>query len=169
REVTEKLEEAVTIWIKQVRQILVESEQMRREADDLGPSAELEHWKARMSTFNSLLDEIKSSRVKKIISILQAARSKTLKQWKELDGSVTIAANEAKDNVRYLYTLDTFFCPLTKASPVTMMEHVPSLMNTICMIYCTSPYYNTSESMTSLLLKITNQMINTCKTYLCEG
>lgn len=32
----------------------------------------------------SLLDDIKSSRVKKTISVLQAARSKILKQWKEL-------------------------------------------------------------------------------------
>ncbi|XP_074403149.1 dynein axonemal heavy chain 5 isoform X5 [Zonotrichia albicollis] len=169
REVTEKLEEVVTIWTKQIRQVLVESEQIRREADDVGPSAELEHWKSRMSSFNSLLDEIKSSRVKKIISILQAARSKTLQQWKELDRSITIAANEAKDNVRYLYTLDKFFGPLAHASPVKVMEHIPSLMNTVFMIYCTSPYYNTSEHMTSLFLKITNQMINTCKTYLCEG
>ncbi|KFO95108.1 Dynein heavy chain 8, axonemal, partial [Calypte anna] len=117
-EITEKLEEVVMIWIKQIRQILVESEQMRREADDVGPSAELQYWKTRMSSFNSLLEEIKSSRVKKIISILQAARSKTLKQWKELDGSVTIAANEAKDNVRYLYTLEKYFDLLAKASPV---------------------------------------------------
>ncbi|NXA84676.1 DYH5 protein, partial [Thryothorus ludovicianus] len=167
-EVTEKLEEVVMVWTKQIGQILVESEQIRREADDVGPSAELEYWKSRMSSFNSLLDEIKSSRVKKIISVLQAARSKTLKQWKELDGRITIAANEAKDNVRYLYTLEKFFGPLASSSPV-MMEHIPSLMNTICLIYCTSPYYNTSERMTSLFLKITNQMINTCKTYLCEG
>ncbi|KAJ7395081.1 hypothetical protein BTVI_158454 [Pitangus sulphuratus] len=168
-EVTERLEEVVRIWTKQIRQVLVESEQIRREADDVGPSAELEHWKTRMSSFNSLLDEIRSSRVKKIISILQAARSKMLKQWKELDGSITKAANEAKDNVRYLCILDKFFGPLANASPVTMREHIPTLMNTICMIYCTSSYYNTSERMTSLFLKITNQMINTCKTYLCEG
>uniref|UniRef100_A0A672TUG5 Dynein axonemal heavy chain 5 n=1 Tax=Strigops habroptila TaxID=2489341 RepID=A0A672TUG5_STRHB len=135
------------IWIKQLRQVIVESEQMRREADDIGPSAELEYWKTRMSSFNRLNPCIVSHR----------------------DGSITIAANEAKDNVRYLYTLDKFFGPLAKASPVTMMEYIPSLMNTVCMIYCTSLYYNTSECMTSLLLKITNQMINTCKTYLCEG
>ncbi|NWH76882.1 DYH5 protein, partial [Piaya cayana] len=117
-EVTEKLEEVVMIWIKEIRRVLVASEQIRRGTDDVGPSAELEYWKARMSSFNSLLDEIKSSRVRKIISILQAARSKTLKQWKELDGNVTFAANEAKDNVRYLYTLDKFFGPLVEASPV---------------------------------------------------
>uniref|UniRef100_A0A8B9DK17 Dynein axonemal heavy chain 5 n=1 Tax=Anser cygnoides TaxID=8845 RepID=A0A8B9DK17_ANSCY len=153
REVTEKLEEALMIWIKQIRQVLVESEQMRREADDIGPSAELEHWKSRMSSFNRLKKNSINSTLRFSIQ----------------DGNVTTAANEAKDNVRYLYTLDKFFGPLAKASPVTMMEHVPSLMNAVCMIYCTSPYYNTSERMTSLLLKITNQMINTCKTYLREG
>ncbi|KFV85177.1 Dynein heavy chain 8, axonemal, partial [Struthio camelus australis] len=168
-EVTEKLEELLMVWIKQIGQVLAESEQMRKEADDIGPSAELEHWKSRMASFDSLLEEIKSPRVKKVLSILQAARSKTLKQWKELDGNITTAANEAKDNVRYLYTLEKFFGPLGKASPVTMMEHIPSLMNTACMIYCTSPYYNTSQCMTSLLLKITNQLIKTCKAYLSEG
>lgn len=35
------------------------------------------------------------------------------------DGSITIAANEAKDNVRYLYTLDKFFALLAKTSPVS--------------------------------------------------
>uniref|UniRef100_A0A8C8ED16 Dynein axonemal heavy chain 5 n=1 Tax=Otus sunia TaxID=257818 RepID=A0A8C8ED16_9STRI len=162
--VTEKLEEVVMIWIKQIRQVLVESEQMRREADDIGPSAELEHWKTRMSSFNSLHRKRARTCSINFNSINSISFFFSLQ-----DGSITTAANEAKDNVKYLYTLDKFFGPLAKASPVTMMEHIPSLMNTICMIYCTSPYYNTSERMTSLLLKITNQLINTCKTYLCEG
>lgn len=65
-EVTEKLEEVLMIWIKQIRQVLVESEQMRREADDIGPSAELEHWKSRMSSFNRLNSCIISQSLKKL-------------------------------------------------------------------------------------------------------
>ncbi|XP_073486924.1 dynein axonemal heavy chain 5-like [Aquarana catesbeiana] len=168
-EVIEKLEGMLAVWMKQIEQVLAESEQMRKEADDIGPSAELEHWKSRMSSFNSLLDEIKSPRVKKVLSILQAAKSRMLKQWKELDCKVTNAANEAKDNVKYLYTLDRFFGPLGKASPATMVEHIPSLMNNIRMIYSTSQYYNTSEHMTSLFLKVTNQIVSTCKSYLNQG
>ncbi|KAE8597580.1 hypothetical protein XENTR_v10016521 [Xenopus tropicalis] len=168
-EIIEKLEAMLSIWIKQIEQVLAESEQMRKEADDIGPSAELEHWKSRMSSFNSLLDEIKSPKVKKVLSILQAAKSRILKKWKELDCNVTNAANEAKDNVKYLYTLDKFFGPLGKASPATMVEHIPSLMNSIRMIYSTSQYYNTSEHMTSLFLKVTNQTVSTCKSYLSHG
>lgn len=39
-------------WCKQIEQVLAESEQMRKEADDIGPSAELDHWKMKMAKFN---------------------------------------------------------------------------------------------------------------------
>ncbi|KAK3576985.1 hypothetical protein CHS0354_005992 [Potamilus streckersoni] len=165
----EKLENLCMVWSKQIDQVLAESEQMRREADDIGPTAELAYWKSRMAKFNNLLEQMKSPRVKAVIGILQVAKSKALRRWKELDGQITDAANEAKDNVKYLYTLDKFFGPLVKCTPASMIEHIPSLMNAIRMIYSISQYYNTSERMTSLFVKVTNQMITTCKAYILQG
>ena len=49
----EKLEELLQTWSKQIEQVLAESEQIRREADDIGPSAELLYWKSRMAKFNT--------------------------------------------------------------------------------------------------------------------
>ncbi|CAH1798803.1 unnamed protein product, partial [Owenia fusiformis] len=168
-DVLEKLEATLTTWSKQIEQVLAESEQMRREADDIGPTAELAYWKNRMAKFNNLLDQIKTPRCKVVVGILHAAKSKTLIKWRELDSRITDAANEAKDNVKYLYTLDKFFGPLVKCNPSTMIEHIPSLMNAIRMIYSISQYYNTSERMTSLFVKVTNQMITTCKAYILQG
>lgn len=48
----EKMEELLLMWLKQIEQVLAESEQMRREADDIGPTAELAYWKSRMAKFN---------------------------------------------------------------------------------------------------------------------
>ena len=59
--------------------MLAESEQMRREADNVGPKAELEHWKKRMAKFNSLMDQIKSTDCKTATGILIAAKSKIIK------------------------------------------------------------------------------------------
>ena len=51
-ETVKRMEELLSVWHRQIEQVLTESEQVRREADDVGPSAELQYWKSRMAKFN---------------------------------------------------------------------------------------------------------------------
>ncbi|KAK3736698.1 hypothetical protein QZH41_011488 [Actinostola sp. cb2023] len=174
QEIVVKLEELIESWCKQIEQVLAESEQMRREADDTGPMAELEHWKMRMARFNSLVEKIKSHEGRSVIKALQLAKSKVLKTWRLLDSRITDAANEAKDNVKFLYTLEKACEPLYRANPVgyrvvaAMIECIAVLINSIQMIHSISRYYNTPQRMTALFIKVTNQMVRACKNFVTD-
>lgn len=86
-----------------------------------------------------------------------------LSQWHEVDIQITEAANEAKDNVKYLSTLERFFIPLNGNDVNQVMEIIPALLNAVKMIHTISRYFNTTERVTKLFMKISNQLINVCK------
>lgn len=46
---------------------------------------------------------------------------------------------------------------------------LPGIMHALRMIYMVSTHYNTSERLMKLFLKVTNQLIITCKSYILEG
>ena len=167
-ELLEPTETQARTWCEEIHQILTESEQMRQEADCVGPRAELDHWKKRLARFSSLTESLRSQECKSVVSLLIASKSKVLKTWRELDARITDSTNEAKDNVKYLYTLERYCEPLYKGSPGGMEECLPGLMNAVRMINSYSRYYNTPERMTALFVKVTNQMITACRSYITE-
>ncbi|CDI77652.1 hypothetical protein EPH_0029460 [Eimeria praecox] len=106
------------------------------------------------------------------------------RRCKQLDVAITEAFNEAKDNVKYLTTLERFVDPLYSGTtrhlvhtivqyqsrtPATILESLSPLMSAITMIYSISRYYNTTERMVAFFAKITKQMITNCRSWLTDG
>ncbi|NXY56258.1 DYH8 protein, partial [Callaeas wilsoni] len=164
-----QLEEVLMTWYRQIEHVLIESKQLRREAKDSGPLTELENWKYTSAKLNFIIEQIKGQDCKAVINVLKVAHSKILKTWQELDGRITDAANESKDNVKYLGTLEKVCQPLYTTDIVLMTQGIPNLIKTVQMIHRVSKYYNTSERITSLLIKVTNQMVTACKAYITDA
>ncbi|XP_038654873.1 dynein heavy chain 8, axonemal-like isoform X2 [Scyliorhinus canicula] len=163
-----QIENLLLMWRNQLEQVLAQSNQVRKEAENSGPLTELEYWKCMSAKFNSIIEQLRGQHCKAVINVLKASQSKMLKIWLELDSQITDAANEAKDNVKFLQGLEKVCEPLYNSDPVTMTKGVPNLINAIQMIHNVSRYYNTSQQMTSLFIKVTNQMVTACKEYITE-
>jgi len=158
-----KCEAIIQEWCNQTESLLAETESTRKEPDDAGPDTELVFWRNRMAKFNGVAEQLKSKEARFVLGVAQTAKSQRFKQWKAIDNAITDALNEAKDNVKYLATLEKYTDPLFHGSPEHIIEALPGLMNNVKMMLTIARYYSTRERMTCLFRKITNQMITNCK------
>jgi dynein heavy chain len=185
-EIVQHFESLLDQWCRQIEAYLEESldQQMRgREGSDPGPRTELEYWRARMQRITSITEQLKSKDAKLVFGVLHAVTRvnqdvapksrqvvfNTLRRWKQIEISITEAFNEARDNVKYLATLEKFLEPLYSGTPTYVAATLPALMNSVKMIHTIARYYNTTERMTNLFTKITNQMISNCKDSILDG
>uniref|UniRef100_A0A665W6M9 Dynein heavy chain tail domain-containing protein n=1 Tax=Echeneis naucrates TaxID=173247 RepID=A0A665W6M9_ECHNA len=149
--------------------VLIESNQLRKVDDSAGPLSELQHWQRMSWRFNSIVKHIKGQACKSVVMVLHISGSKVMKVWRELDSRITDHANEAKDNVKYLSILEKVCRPLYNTDPVTMMESVQNIINAIQMIFTVSSFYNTRERISALFIKVTNQMVTACRSYITDN
>ncbi|XP_036143732.1 dynein heavy chain 8, axonemal [Monomorium pharaonis] len=158
----------VRMWMKLMERAIVESQQLRRETETVGPTAELTYWRRLLGQFSSIMNHIKSSYAQAFIQLLTEAKSKLVKKWKILEDHVTTVHILSQDNVKYLYALEKFTQPLYRLDPTKIGDYLPALMYAIRMMYATSRFFNTRKMVTAVYVKITNQMILACKVYLTE-
>jgi dynein heavy chain len=157
---TEHFSDVLDSWCTSVEASLVQTGPVDSEA---GPRSEVEYWQQRRSTFNGLTKQLHHHNCKVVLVSCISSRARSLKKWRTLDNQITDAANEAKDNVKYLEALEKYLDPLYDGNTDTIIDGLPALLNNVKMMHTIARYYNTSERMTTLFCKITNQMITNCK------
>jgi dynein heavy chain len=103
-----RCENTIQEWIVQTESLLAETEGTRKEPEDAGPDTELVFWRNRMAKFNGVAEQLKSKEARFVLGVAQTAKSQRFKQWKAIDNAITDSLNEAKDNVKYLATLEKY-------------------------------------------------------------
>ena len=105
-----------------------------------GVHAEIEYWKGRLSRFASLAEQLRAREMKVVLGVLGTTRSLSLRRWKALEPQLHDLTNEAKDNVKYLTTLEKFVEPLTEGTPASIAELLPSFLACVKMMHAISRY-----------------------------
>ncbi|GFR42148.1 hypothetical protein Agub_g3000 [Astrephomene gubernaculifera] len=164
----QEMEECLTEWCREAEFLLNQTNKIK-DGEEPGPDTELEYWRTRMSNFNSITEHLKTKECKLVLGICSHAKTKAYLRWKALDIQITDAANEAKDNVKYLATLEKSLEPMYTGRVAEITESLPALMTNVRMMYTIARFYSTAEHMTRLFTKITNQLVRRCKEQIMEN
>ena len=73
------------------------------------------------------------------------------------------------DNAKFLGAAEQYIHPIYLEDPIMMKAPLMRLLYTVKMIFNVSTYFNNSVRVSSLLVKITNQIIISCKRYITAG
>ncbi|XP_039952580.1 dynein heavy chain 8, axonemal [Bactrocera tryoni] len=157
-------------WLRQIQGILVEGKQILRDPPDVGPLQMLVNWRRQLARYTSIMEFVSSRAFNNHKQCLILSRSsKLLKKWAEIDNQVTLVLNEAKDNVRYISSLQKFWDPLYRSAPDEIISSLPGLMVAIRNVSKTAHYFNTPSNVTGLFVKISNQITLTSRRYLTDS
>ena len=154
--VCSKLELALDEWIKVISTIV--GEETRKQPQGDGPLAEIYFWRSRNAILSSLVEQINTSLVGKMIRVLELIEASSLPSFRFYHSELTRLHIEAKDNVKFLATLERHFKNIHVGNLSTILDTLPSMMNSIRMVWIISRHYNTDERMVPLMARIADEI-----------
>nr|XP_054773560.1 dynein axonemal heavy chain 10-like [Lytechinus pictus] len=152
-----EIENTTLEWTKQIASAV--EVQLKKTPHGNGPLAEIDFWRERNAALSALSEQIKMPKVKKMLDILakkDAMGDHAILQSFDLNrAELNKYYVEAKDNVRFLSTLERHFKNLTHGAGFQIvLDTIPSMMNALRMVWIISRHYNTDERMIPLMERI---------------
>ncbi|EDO35852.1 predicted protein [Nematostella vectensis] len=152
-EIVNTLEETLHNWEVTISSAL--EMQLKKTPQGSGPLAEIDFWRERNATLSAIAEQLKLPTVKKIVAVLTKVNSENLANFEYHRAELNKYYTEAKDNVRFLSTLERHFKNLAHgASFNIVLETIPSMMNALRMVWIISRHYNRDERMVPLMERI---------------
>ncbi|KJP89460.1 hypothetical protein AK88_00903 [Plasmodium fragile] len=141
---------------------------------DVGPFIEIQYWRYKHRYLLFIMEELRSKEIKNIINNININSANNeeqkytytfdiLNKWRELETKIENEFNESKDNIKYLESIEQFILSLYLCNVENIIDNLPSLLNSIKMIYLVARFYNTPNKLNNLFIKITNQLVIKCK------
>jgi dynein heavy chain, axonemal len=144
-------------WTSTVRDLLEETR--ARVPSAKGCIAEIEFWRDRYSALDRVYEQLHGSeRFGKVVKIMQACFEGEYSQFDHWFQELMKLHTEAKDNVKFLSTLERHFKMLQDAPISAVLESLNGLMNGLRMVWVLSRHYNTDQRMSQLMSRIAQEL-----------
>ncbi|KAJ3039942.1 Dynein heavy chain 10, axonemal [Rhizophlyctis rosea] len=156
--VVKSLERLAEEWIETVSQVL--AKELKKTPIGNGPLAEIDFWRDRNASLSTLHEQLNTPIVHTVIQILNKAMSPTSSSLEFQLSELNKFYTEAKDNVKFLSTLERHFKNIITGSLSSVQDSLPSLMNAIRMVWIISRHYNRDERMVPLMSRIAWELAN---------
>ena len=154
------LETCVVGWTQQIQRIL--EQERGKEPTGKGPLAVIEHWRSRSASLSTIYEQLHLPHMKKIIRVLEDASSRLeLDAFRVFDGQLKELSKlhvEAKDNVKFLSTLERHFKSISAGTLHEVADTIPPMMNAIRMVWVISRHFNIDDRMVPLMGRIADEL-----------
>jgi len=159
------MESIVIHWTRQIKDV-VNNHDSSASAETSGPLDEIEFWKVRAQDLLGIQKQLEGERVKRIIDVLQYAKSNYIGPFQALTQQIVTRAAESNDNLKFLESIRSQCTALRQIEPDNISTILPDLLNRIRLIWSLSSYYNDSEHVSGILRKISNEIIRRFRGYI---
>ena len=155
-----EIDDHVLKWNSHIS-LVIEAQQQNDTAAGKNPLSEIEFWKDKYAILSAIYEQLNLPNVKTMLKVLKESDVGTSYPNFEISyNNLAKMYHEAKDNVKFLSTLERHFRSVANVTPGQSLQPIidtlPSMMTAIRMVWTISRYYNTDEKMMRLLEKIAN-------------
>ena len=162
------LEDAVVEWTALVS-ASVKRESAKKAATGKGPLAEIEYWRDRNAALSSLYERLNSVEARDMVRVLEVAPhvgGAVVSNYRLAMAELTKLYAEAKDNAKFLTTLERHFKNIThyKAANngagtlAVVVDTVAPMINALRMVWIISRHYSDDVRMGGLMVRIADEI-----------
>jgi len=127
------------------------------------PLYEIEFWRESATALSALYEQLTIPRVVQMVTVLKSADSPILNTFHFHFQELTKLYLEAKDNVKFLTTLERHFKYLATGSFQTVIDSMFAMLNGLKMVWVISRHYNTDDRMSPLMESIGKTLVRRVK------
>ena len=156
-----KIEETIEAWYFILNECI--ENELKQEHHSQGPIGEVDFWRRRHVILSAVLQQISTPKGQELLEVMKSSHSASHLKITIKIQYLTKLGIEAAENAKFLSTLERHLRILSDSSLPAVIQTIPSLMDSMRMVWTVSRHYNRDERMVPLMERVASQIISRVK------